>query len=87
MSNDREERNRFLGIPIGTGPHARPGEEQQRVMGFPADTFDGMNLDGRRRTVSPQSAARRVEIACAGGRGRTGTALVSAGEKPGKRGL
>ena len=53
MSNDREERNRFLGIPIGTGPHARPGEEQQRVMGFPADTLDGMNLDGLRSLVHP----------------------------------
>jgi len=53
MSNDREERNRVLGIPIGTDQPGRQGEEQQRVMGFPADVFEGVNLDGLRSLAHP----------------------------------
>ena len=46
MSSGQEERNRVLGLPIGPSPRGRQGEEQQHVMGFPADVFDGVNLDG-----------------------------------------
>jgi hypothetical protein len=59
MSNDREERNRVLGIPIGTSPHDRHGEEKQRVMGFPVDTFDGANLDGLRSLAHPIRTYKR----------------------------
>ena len=59
MSSDREERNRVLGIPIGAGPHNRQGEEQQRVMGFPADTFEGVNLDGLRSLAHPIRGYKR----------------------------
>ena len=46
MSSGREERNRVLGLPMGTGPRGRQGEEQQHVMGLPADWFDSVNLGG-----------------------------------------
>ncbi len=46
MSSGQEERNRVLGLPIGPSPRGRQGEEQQHVMGFPVDVFDGVNLDG-----------------------------------------
>ena len=59
MSSDREERNRVLGIPIGAGPHNRQGVEQQRVMGFPADTFEGVNLDGLRSLAHPIRGYKR----------------------------
>ena len=59
MSNDREERNRVLGIPIGAGPHDKQGEEQQRVMGFPVDTFDGVNLSRLRSLVHPIRGYKR----------------------------
>ena len=59
MSNDREERNRVLGVPIGTDPHGRQGEEQQRVMGFPVDTFEGVNLDGLRSLAHPIQGYKR----------------------------
>jgi hypothetical protein len=59
MSNDREERNRVLGIPMGTGRHDRQGEEQQRVMGFPVDVFDGVNLDGLRSLAHPIRGYKR----------------------------
>jgi hypothetical protein len=35
MTRDRYEPNRFLGLPVGTPPHARQGEEPQRMMGIP----------------------------------------------------
>jgi hypothetical protein len=53
VSNDGEERNRFLGIPIGTGSHDRQGEERQRVMGFPADALDGLDLHWLSPLVHP----------------------------------
>jgi hypothetical protein len=59
MSNNREERNRVLGVPIGTDPHRPQGEEQQRVMGFPADVFDGVDLDGLRSLAHPIRGYKR----------------------------
>ena len=59
MSNDREERNRVLGVPIRTGLHDRQGEESQRVMGFPVDIFDGANLDGLRSLAHPIRGYKR----------------------------
>jgi hypothetical protein len=57
MASDREEPNRVLGMPRRTAPQARQGaqarqgtqarqgEEQQHVMGFPADWFGSVDLD------------------------------------------
>ena len=59
MASDREERNRVLGIPIGKNPLGRPGEEQQRVMGFPADWVKDANLDGLTFLVHPIRAYKR----------------------------
>ena len=59
MSSDGEERPRVLGIPIGAGTHGRQGEEQQHVMGFPADAFDGLNLNGLRSLAHPIRGYKR----------------------------
>jgi hypothetical protein len=59
MSNDREERNRVLGVPVGSGPRGRQSEEQQRVMGFPVDVFGGVNLDGLRSLAHPIRGYKR----------------------------
>jgi hypothetical protein len=40
VTGDREQRNRVLGVPLRTGPHARQAEEPQRVLGFPVDWLD-----------------------------------------------
>lgn len=39
MRDDNYEPNRVFGMPRGTGPYARQGEEPQRVMGIPIDWF------------------------------------------------
>jgi hypothetical protein len=39
MPDDDYEPNRILGMPRGTDPYARQGEEPQRVMGIPTDWF------------------------------------------------
>ena|SRR5712691_1802655 len=59
MSSGQEERNRVLGVPIGTGPHGRQGKEQQHVMGLPADLFENVNLDGLRSLAHPIRAYKR----------------------------
>ena len=43
MASDREERNKAFGIPKGTDPHARKGNEQQRILGMPADWYGPVN--------------------------------------------
>jgi hypothetical protein len=45
MTSDREEPNRVFGVPRRTSPQARQGEEQQHVMGLPADWFGSVDLD------------------------------------------
>lgn len=58
MASNREERNRFLGFPVGPDP--RHGErEEQHVMGIPADVFDDVNLDGLRWLAHPVREYRR----------------------------
>ncbi len=39
MAGDREERNRVLGMSTGENRQLRPRDEQQRVLGFPVDSF------------------------------------------------
>jgi hypothetical protein len=45
MADDQYEPNRVLGMPWTTDPHARQGEEPQRVMGFPVDWFGAFDRD------------------------------------------
>ncbi len=65
MTNNREERNRFLGFPVrpdpyrGPSEHRGPSEEQQHVMGFPADWLQDVNLDGLRSLAHPVREYRR----------------------------
>jgi hypothetical protein len=59
MANDRYEPNRVLGIPWTKDPHARQGEEPQRVMGFPVDWFGPVDLDGVQSLAHPIRAYRR----------------------------
>ncbi len=70
MTGDREEQNRVLGFPVGRHPDARPagkqrppqaaqsqprpGEEPQRVLGFPVD------WSGRRSSDVLRSLLRRI---------------------------
>ena len=39
MASNHEERNRVFGMPRGTDPHARQGEEEQHALGVPASWF------------------------------------------------
>jgi len=55
MTSNRNERNRFLGFPVGPDPH----REQQHVMGIPADVFEHANLDALRSLAHPVRAYRR----------------------------
>jgi hypothetical protein len=59
MADDRYEPNRVLGIPIGTNPNARRDEEQQRVLGFPVDSFGPVDLDWLQPLVHPVREYRR----------------------------
>ena len=45
MATDREERNTVLGMPRGADPYARQGEEPQRVLGFPVDSYGPVDRD------------------------------------------
>ena len=45
MADDREERNRVLGVSMGEHRQLRPGEEQQRVLGFPVDSFGSVDRE------------------------------------------
>ena len=59
MASGREERNRVFGMPTGRSPHGKQGEEQQHVMGFPADWIEDVNLDGLTFLVHPIRAYKR----------------------------
>ena len=59
MASGREERNRVFGMPTGRSPQGKQGEEQQHVMGFPADWFEDVNLDGLTFLVHPIRAYKR----------------------------
>jgi len=44
MRDPSYEPNRILGMPRGTGPHARQDEERRHVMGMPVDWLDPVDL-------------------------------------------
>jgi hypothetical protein len=43
--DDREQRNHALGMSTGEGRQLRPSEEQQRVLGFPVDSFGSVDRE------------------------------------------
>jgi hypothetical protein len=45
VAGDREERNRVLGVSMGEHRQLRPNEEQQRVLGFPVDSFGSVDRE------------------------------------------
>ena len=65
MTGNREEKNRFLGFPVGSslrsGQHdLRSGQhEEQHVMGFPASWVDNVNVDALVWLVHPVREFRR----------------------------
>jgi hypothetical protein len=59
MPDDGYEPNRVFGMPRGTDPHARQGEEPQRVMGIPIDWFGPIGHDGIQSLTHPIRAYRR----------------------------
>ena len=58
MTGNREEKNKVLGFPVGSGPH-RGEYEEQHVMGFPASWFDSVNVDALVWLVHPVREYRR----------------------------
>ena len=75
MAGDDYEPNRVLGFPRRAGPHAgprngpndapgdargrRPGEEPQRVMGFPVDWFGTADREWLESLAHPVRSCRR----------------------------
>jgi hypothetical protein len=59
MADDRYEPNRVLGFPVSGDPHARQGEESQRVMGFPVEPFAGVDRDWLRSLAHPVRGYQR----------------------------
>jgi hypothetical protein len=59
VAGDREEPNRVLGMPRQKGPHAPQGEEQQRVLGAPADWFGPVDRDWIRSLAHPIRSYKR----------------------------
>jgi hypothetical protein len=45
VADDREEPHRVLGMPTGEHRQLRPSEEQQRVLGFPVDSFGSVDRE------------------------------------------
>jgi hypothetical protein len=59
VASDREEPNRVFGMPRQTNPHARQGEEQQRVLGVPADWFGPVDRDWLHSLAHPVRGYKR----------------------------
>jgi hypothetical protein len=58
MANDGEERNRAFGMPRGQRRYARQGEEQQHMLGMPADWYGNVNRDLLRSLSHPIKACK-----------------------------
>jgi hypothetical protein len=59
MGDDREERNRVFGMPLGADPHARQGVEQQRVLGVPLDWYRTVNREPLQWLLHPVHQYKR----------------------------
>jgi hypothetical protein len=82
MRSNREERNRVFGMPRGPDPHARQGEEQQRVLGIPLLTGSApLTAIGSSRSYIPSAGANN---GCRTA-GRTKTRLSARASHPSRR--
>jgi hypothetical protein len=61
MRDDNHEPRRVFGIPAGTGPYARQGEEPRHVMGMPTGWF-GPAGSRIRSLKHPVSTFRRWKL-------------------------
>ncbi len=60
MAGGGEEPNRVFGmVRRDIGPHARQGEERQRVLGVPVDWYGPVDLDWVRSLIHPIKAYKR----------------------------
>lgn len=60
MAGDREERNKVFGMPRGADPHAKQGEEPQRVLGIQVDWYGNLDDWNRLRSIrNPIKAYKR----------------------------
>jgi len=62
MRDDNYEPNRVFGMPRGADPHARQGEEPQRVMGIPVDWFGPVDPRIQQSLAHPIRAYRRWKL-------------------------
>jgi hypothetical protein len=62
MRDDNYEPNRVLGMPRGRVPHARQGEEPQRVMGVPTDWIGPMDPELKKALTHPVRAFRQWRL-------------------------
>jgi hypothetical protein len=58
LADNQEERNRILGVPIVPGQH-RISDVQQRVLGFPVEWFNALDLGWVHRLSYPIRAFQR----------------------------
>jgi hypothetical protein len=60
VSGDREEPDKVFGMPRrDVGPHARQGEEPQRVLGVPVDWYGPVDWDWLRSLRHPVKSYKR----------------------------
>jgi len=59
VTGDREQRNRVLGVPVGTDRYARQAEEPQRVLGFPVDWLGSASRGPRASLLHPIRGYKR----------------------------
>ena len=60
--DDQYEPNRVFGMPRSKDPHARQGDEPQRVMGIPADWFAPVDHDLFRSLAHPIRGYQRWRL-------------------------
>jgi hypothetical protein len=58
VADNREERNRFLGMPRAD-PHARQGEEPRHFLGVPVDWYGPVDRDVFRSLAHPVKRYKR----------------------------
>jgi len=59
VASNREDRNRVFGMPRGTEPYAREGEEPQRALGVPVDWYGPADRDWFRSLIHPIKGYKR----------------------------
>ena len=62
MRDDDDEPNRVFGIPRGAHPHARQGEEPQRMMGIPVDWLGPVDPRIQQSLAHPLRTYRRWKL-------------------------